>query len=84
MYYFAHDCRYKLKNHIAISENSITHLTTSNYVVKAFQILQAGRMGRIRLSFINPLEVSLTRCRISLESPGAFHPIIEQVSDVRG
>ena len=39
-------------------------------------------MGRIRLSFVNPLEVPLTRCRITLESPGAFHQISEQVSNV--
>ena len=47
-----------------------------------FYILQAGRLGRIRLSFVNPLVVPLTRCRIALESPGAFHPISEQVSNV--
>ena len=44
--------------------------------------LQAGRLGRIRLSFVNPLDVPLTRCRITLESPGAFYPISEQVSNV--
>jgi len=66
------------------SEEDDFTLTKPTLKVEAVGTLQAGRMGRIRLSFINPLEVSLTRCRISLESPGAFHPIIEQVSDVRG
>ena len=30
------------------------------------QQLRSGRMGRIRLSFRNPLEVALTSCRITL------------------
>lgn len=43
--------------------------------------LEVGRMGRISVSFINPLPVSLTKCRITLDCPGVFS-LREQVSNV--
>ena len=45
--------------------------------------LTSGRLGRIRLTFLNPLEVELSRCKVTLECPGAFAPIREEVSNVR-
>ena len=44
--------------------------------------LHAGRLGRIRLSFVNPLEVELRGCSITLEAPG-ISEIRERVGNVR-
>ena len=44
--------------------------------------LTRGRIGKVRLWFRNPLDVPLTGCRVSVESPGMAAPVKERVADV--
>ncbi len=43
--------------------------------------LQRGRPGRVRLWFRNPLEVPLSRCKVTVETAG-LSPVKEAVPDV--
>ena len=47
--------------------------------VQVLSQLSVGRLGRIRLSFANPLDgiTALTRGRVTIECPGAFSQIRE-------
>ena len=45
-------------------------------------MLTRGRIGKVRLWFRNPLDVPLTRCRVSVESPGMAAAVKERVADV--
>ena len=66
------------------SEEDDFSLTKPALKIEPVGRIQSGRMSRIRLSFLNPLQVRLTECRITLECPGVFAPLSEKVEDVRG
>ena len=44
--------------------------------------LTRGRIGKVRLWFRNPLDVPLTRCRVSVECPGMAAAVKERVEEV--
>ena len=74
--------RVKETNQFFSEEDDFT-LIKPKLRVESLETLYAGRLGRVRLSFINPLEVELSRCKITLECPGVFSRIREDVGTVR-
>lgn len=49
--------------------------------VEQMGLIEVGRVGRLAVSFINPLPVPLSKCRLTLDCPGVFS-LREQVSNV--
>ena len=44
--------------------------------------LQVNRLGQIEVSFTNPLDVTLTRCHVSVECAGVVRQVRERVGEV--
>jgi hypothetical protein len=82
-------CMVKIYALIRIEETNQTWSEEDDFILDKPKLvaeplgrLQTGRLGRIKLSFVNPLDVELTNCRLTTEAPGTIREVREKLPDV--
>lgn len=82
-------CMMKIYTLIKVKETNQTWSEEDDFVLEKPKLkitvlnrLQLGRSGQIQVSFMNPLDVPLTQCRITLDGSGAFDEVKHQLGDI--